>query len=203
MARAPLGLRFRDARAAPARGGVWPNRADAISRVSRPAPCVRPRRARPVLAIRRRDEIARIAALRWVRRARGRRRVGARAPRASTRREARTQSARSGCADRHSPSAATPPAPPDRSEVKTTFGPPLGIWILGSWELGVLLMNGAGVDDRLRGLLTAEHNEEVAHHGSLALLVQLHDALVREHFEGHLHHAHRAFDDALARGDDG
>ena len=45
-------------------------------------------------------------------------------------------------------------------------------------------MNRAGVEDGLRRLLATQHDEEVADHGSFALLVQMHDALVRQLLEG-------------------
>jgi len=64
------------------------------------------------------------------------------------------------------------------------------------------VVEGARVDDWLRAALAAEHHEQVAHHRCLALFVELDDVVAREAIEGHLHHAHRAVDDALARGDD-
>ena len=65
-----------------------------------------------------------------------------------------------------------------------------------------LLVNRPGVEDRLRRLLAAQHDEEVADHGGLPFLVQVHDALVRELFERHLHHPDCAFDDPLPGRDD-
>ncbi len=42
------------------------------------------------------------------------------------------------------------------------------------------LVEGAGVDDRLGGLLAAQHHEQVGDHRGIALLIQLDDVLVLE-----------------------
>src|SRR6185503_609457 len=64
------------------------------------------------------------------------------------------------------------------------------------------LIDGAGVDDRLRRPLAAEDDEQVRDHLRLALLVELDDAVLREALERHLHHADRAVDELLPRSDD-
>ena len=51
--------------------------------------------------------------------------------------------------------------------------------------------------------LAAEHDEQIADHGGLALLVEVHDMFFGELLERHVDHAHRAVYDLLARGDDG
>jgi hypothetical protein len=48
---------------------------------------------------------------------------------------------------------------------------------LGSPVLRVLLMNRAGIHDWLRAPVAGRHEDEVAHHGGLSLLVELHDPL--------------------------
>jgi hypothetical protein len=58
------------------------------------------------------------------------------------------------------------------------------------------------VHDRLRRTLTAEHDEKVAHHGRLPLVVELDDGPAREKIERHFHYPDRTFNDPLARGDD-
>jgi hypothetical protein len=47
------------------------------------------------------------------------------------------------------------------------------------WEVLThgLLINGPGVDHRLRGAFSAQHNQEIAHHLSFPLIVQLHRAV--------------------------
>jgi hypothetical protein len=57
------------------------------------------------------------------------------------------------------------------------------------------LVEGAGVDDRLGGLLAAQHHEQVGDHRCLALLIQLDDVLFLEPLQGQLDHADRAFHD--------
>jgi hypothetical protein len=44
-----------------------------------------------------------------------------------------------------------------------------------------LLVNRAGVHDRLRRLLAAQHDQEIADHLRLSLFVECDDALVRQH----------------------
>src|SRR5690606_983746 len=63
-------------------------------------------------------------------------------------------------------------------------------------------IQGAGVDDRLRRALAAQHDEQVTHHRRLALGIEVDDAALRERVERHLDHRHRTLDDALARRDD-
>ena len=52
----------------------------------------------------------------------------------------------------------------------------------------------AGVDDWLGMAIAAEDDQEIGHHGRLALVVELDDLLPREMLEGHLHHGHGPFD---------
>ena len=66
-----------------------------------------------------------------------------------------------------------------------------------------LLIDRPRIHDRLNVVLAAEDDEQVAHHLRLALLVEFDDVLLLEQVQRHVHHADRAFDDALARGDDG
>src|SRR5206468_7469564 len=65
-------------------------------------------------------------------------------------------------------------------------------------NLGV---EAARVHDRLRVLLAAENDEQIAHHRRLPLLVEHDHAALRQLLERHLDHADRAFDDAGARRD--
>src|SRR6266851_10291198 len=65
------------------------------------------------------------------------------------------------------------------------------------------LVERAGVDDLLGGLLAAQDDEQVGHHRGLALLVQLDDVLVPEPLQGQLDHADRSFYDPLPGADDG
>src|SRR3546814_3466766 len=60
----------------------------------------------------------------------------------------------------------------------------------------------AGVDDRLRCAVAAQHHEQVADHDGLALLVALDHAVLLQLVERHLDHAHRTGHDARACGDD-
>ena len=99
------------------------------------------------------------------------------APPAGARGAARTRSARSGCAGRRPPSAGARPAAP---------GPPAA----GMPSVGHgLLVQGARVDDRLRLAVGAEHDQQVADHRRLALLVELHLAALGEQLQRHLDHA--------------
>ena len=68
---------------------------------------------------------------------------------------------------------------------------------------GPLLVERAGVDDGLRVALAAQDDHQVRDHRRAALVVELDDVLLRQHVERHLDHADRAFDQRLARGDDG
>src|SRR5687768_15070111 len=97
----------------------------------------------------------------WLPHPAGARAAGAR--RGAARLAARTRSARSGCADRRSPSAAPLRAPPRRCGEERTYGLPRSTG---------LLMDRAGVDDRLRPALAAEHDEQVAHHRRFPLLIE-------------------------------
>src|SRR5580698_4743722 len=63
------------------------------------------------------------------------------------------------------------------------------------------LVEGAGVDDRLGGLLAAQHYQQVGHHGGLAFLVQLDHALLLQLLESQLDHADRALHDPLPGAD--
>jgi hypothetical protein len=63
------------------------------------------------------------------------------------------------------------------------------------------LVEGAGVDDRLGGLLAAQHHEQVRDHRGLALLIQLDDVLVLEPLQRQMDHADRAFHDPLPGAD--
>jgi len=65
-----------------------------------------------------------------------------------------------------------------------------------------LLMDGAGVENRLCASLTAEDDQEIADHRRLPFLVELHNALVRKHVERHFDHAHGTLHDPFARRDD-
>jgi len=65
------------------------------------------------------------------------------------------------------------------------------------------LVQGAGVDHWLGGLLAAQDHEQVGDHRGLALLVQLDDALVLEPLQGELDHADRSLDDPLPGADHG
>src|ERR1700759_374700 len=65
------------------------------------------------------------------------------------------------------------------------------------------LVEGAGVDDRLGGLVAAQHDEQVGDHRGLALLVQLDDVLVLEPLQGQLDHADRALHDRPPGADHG
>ena len=49
----------------------------------------------------------------------------------------------------------------------------------------------------------AEHDQQIADHGGLALLVEIDDVFFGQFLERHVDHAHRAVHDLLARGDDG
>jgi len=66
-----------------------------------------------------------------------------------------------------------------------------------------LLVEGSGVQDRGRGVLAAEDDEQVADHRRFPLLVQLHHVVLAQPRQRHLHHAHRALHDARPRRDDG
>src|SRR5215469_15525536 len=65
-----------------------------------------------------------------------------------------------------------------------------------------LLIERAGVDHRLRGLVAAQNDKHVADHGRLALLVELDDAVDGEPGQSRLDHADRAVHDLLAGGHD-
>src|ERR1022692_66046 len=65
------------------------------------------------------------------------------------------------------------------------------------------LVQGAGVDDLLGGLLAAQHHEQVRHHRRLALLVQFDDAFFLQPLQGQLDHADRPLDYALPRAHNG
>ena len=67
----------------------------------------------------------------------------------------------------------------------------------------VLLVERAGVEYGLGGLVGAENHEQIADHGGLLGLVQLYDILVVYLLEGHLHHGYGTLDYLLAGGDDG
>jgi hypothetical protein len=51
-------------------------------------------------------------------------------------------------------------------------------------------------------MVAAQHNEQVAHHRGLPLLVELHDVFSLRALEGEFDHADRPVDDLLARNDD-
>src|SRR5215469_300789 len=65
------------------------------------------------------------------------------------------------------------------------------------------LVEGAGVDDLLGGLLAAQHHKQVGHHSRLALLVQRDDVFFLEPLQCEPHHADRALDDGHSGTDDG
>src|SRR5690606_828889 len=59
----------------------------------------------------------------------------------------------------------------------------------------------AGVDDGLGAAVSAEHDQQVADHLRLALLVRFDHAVLLQLGQRHLDHAHGAGDDPGARGD--
>src|SRR5215470_271225 len=63
------------------------------------------------------------------------------------------------------------------------------------------LVEGAGVDHWLGGLLAAQDDKQVGDHRGLALLVQVDNVLVLEPLQRQLDHADRAFDDPLPGAD--
>ena len=65
----------------------------------------------------------------------------------------------------------------------------------------ILVVQRPRVDDRLRVAIAAEHDEQVAHHRRLALLVELDDVLLAEQIERHLDHSDGPLDDLRARRD--
>jgi hypothetical protein len=66
-----------------------------------------------------------------------------------------------------------------------------------------LLVERTGVDDRLRPSVRAEHDQQIAHHRGLPLLIETDDLLLGQLLQRHLHHADRAVDNFSARRDDG
>src|SRR5206468_9122843 len=72
-----------------------------------------------------------------------------------------TRSGRSGCAGRRLPSAERHRESLGRFAGGTAYGRPRQ-----------LLIDSAGVDDRLGGLVPAQHDEEVTHHGGFPLVVE-------------------------------
>jgi hypothetical protein len=68
---------------------------------------------------------------------------------------------------------------------------------------GTLPINGSRIDNGLSTPFTTEHDQQVAHHCCLAFVVERHDFPPRQHLQGHLHHPDGAFDDPLARRNDG
>ena len=89
--------------------------------------------------------------------------------------------------------------PPRDGVVDCRVEPQEDALAIGHRTLGV---QGAGVDDGLRGLVAAQHREQVRHHRRPTLSVELHDAFLVQPLERHLHHADGAVDDAPARRDD-
>jgi 2-desacetyl-2-hydroxyethyl bacteriochlorophyllide A dehydrogenase len=65
------------------------------------------------------------------------------------------------------------------------------------------LVERAGVDDLLGGLLAAEHHQQVGDHRGLALLVKLHHPLLLQALQGQPDHADRALHDGQAGADHG
>ena len=63
---------------------------------------------------------------------------------------------------------------------------------------GRLGVQRARVDDRLGRFLTAQHDQQIAHHSRLALLVEFDDIALLELVEGHVDHANRAGNQLLA-----
>lgn len=53
---------------------------------------------------------------------------------------------------------------------------------------GTLMVKRAGVDDRLRRVIAAEDDKQVAHHSRLFLLVKINDVLVFKLVKSHLYH---------------
>src|SRR5690348_7415694 len=66
-----------------------------------------------------------------------------------------------------------------------------------------LLVEGAGVDHLLGGLLAAQHDQQVGHHGGFAFFVELDDVLFFEPAQRELDHADRALNDFHPGADDG
>ncbi len=60
------------------------------------------------------------------------------------------------------------------------------------------MIEGAGVDNRLRVTLATQHDHQIGHHRCTPLVVELDDIFLRQRCERHLDHPDGAFDQRLA-----
>ena len=64
------------------------------------------------------------------------------------------------------------------------------------------MVQRTSIDYGLGRIVTTEYDEQIADHGSFLVIVQLHDMLVREFVEGHLHHRHGTLNNLLTGRND-
>src|SRR5262245_30348595 len=105
-----------------------------------------------------------------------------------------TRSARSDSSGRRRPTSGGLPVGPGRAGGDTASARPRQsaastVEAAAPVTVFILLVERAGVDDRLGVAVAAQNDEQVRYHGRLSLLVEIDDLLPAEFLESHLHHA--------------